>query len=110
MRPKYPRTPPTVTPNSVIDHALRILWLHSRERRAALKRDAYTCQDCGRKQSTAKGREFKVQVDHLDGIEWQKMRAYIRRHLLVGHDKLETVCKADHEKRTALRRQIGERP
>ena len=97
---------PDVTPNGIIVHALRLLWLHSRERRAALKRDRYTCQDCNRKQTMAKGREFKVQVDHLNGIEWTQMVEYIRRHLLVPHDQLETVCKEDHEKRTALRKQI----
>lgn len=98
---------PDVTPNSIIVHALRLLWLHSRERRAALKRDRYTCQDCGRKQSVAKGKEFKVEVDHLTGsIDWAVLADYIRRHLLVSADKLETVCKEDHLKRTELRKQI----
>jgi len=98
---------PNVTPKSIIVHALRLLWLHSRERRAALKRDHYTCQDCKRKQSTAKGKEFKVQVDHLDElINWARIEEYIRRHLLVSHERLETVCKPCHEARTELRRQI----
>jgi len=98
---------PEITPNSIIVHALRLLWLHSRERRAALKRDGYTCQDCSGKQSKAKGREFKVEVDHLDGkIDWNVLADYIRRHLLVHPDKLETVCKPCHLKRTEFRKQI----
>lgn len=98
---------PDVTPNSIIVHALRRLWLHSRERRAALKRDGYTCQDCGRKQSKAKGQEFKVEVDHLCGsIDWAKVIDCVRRHVLVPVDQLETVCKEDHLKRTEFRKQI----
>ena len=37
------------TPNSKIRQALRQLWLRSRERASALKRDKYTCQICGDK-------------------------------------------------------------
>jgi 5-methylcytosine-specific restriction endonuclease McrA len=82
---------------------LRRLWLRSRERQAALKRDGYKCQDCGAKQSRAKGREVFVEVDHLDGIEWEQMIDYVYRHLLVDPKKLETVCKQDHKVRTASR-------
>ena len=88
------------TPNSKIRAALRRLWLHSRERSAAIKRDQYTCQGCGRKQSTAKGREFKVEVHHRDGIvNWQAMFDSIREHLLCLEDELETLCKECHEKK-----------
>jgi len=92
------------TPRSQVRSALRRLWLRSRERQAALKRDRYTCQECGVKQSKAKGREVAIEVDHLDGIEWETMLDYIYRHLLVSPDKLETLCKIDHEARTKLRK------
>lgn len=99
------RRKPT-TPRSQVRSALRRLWLRSRERQAALKRDCYTCQECGQKQSKAKGRELSVEVDHLDGIEWENILDYIYRHLLVSPDRLETVCKADHIIRTAIRRAL----
>ncbi len=92
------------TPRSQVRSALRQLWLRSRERQAALKRDGYTCQDCGVKQSKAKGREVKIEVDHLNGIEWEKMIDYVYRHLLVSPNHLETVCKGCHAKRTEFRR------
>jgi len=98
---------PNVTPKGIIVNALRMLWLHSRERRAALKRDFYTCCDCHKKQSTAKGKEFKVTVDHLDkNIPWDLLVDVVRRHLLVDHARLETVCPEDHKTRTELRKQI----
>ena len=94
------------TPNSAIRSAIRKLWLRSRERAAALKRDGYTCVDCCQKQSKAKGKEFAVEVDHLDGIEWEKIIEYIRKHVLVDPSRLETVCPEDHKARTEMRKQI----
>jgi len=94
------------TPRSQVRSALRRLWLRSRERQAALKRDKYSCQECGVKQSRAKGRHVHVEVDHLDGIEWENILDYVFRHLLVSPEHLETVCKAHHADRTALRRQM----
>lgn len=98
------------TPLSFIKNALRQLWLRSRERRAALSRDGYTCVDCHGKQSKAKGREFKVEVDHLDGCDIGQIAEYVRRHLLHPPERLETVCKEDHEKRTAIRKEIEGKP
>jgi 5-methylcytosine-specific restriction endonuclease McrA len=95
------------TPRSKVKAALRQLWLRSRERAAALKRDKYTCVECGVKQSRAKGKHVYVEVDHLDGIEWENILAYIYRHLLVSPDRLETVCKEDHAMRTKERKRLG---
>ena len=87
------------TPNSRIKSALRQLWLRSRERAAAIKRDNYTCQRCGGKQSKAKGKEFKVEVHHLDGVEnWGEIYRVIREYLLTDPEYLETLCKSCHSK------------
>lgn len=91
------------TPNSQIKAALHRLWLRSRERGAAIKRDGYTCQNCGLKQSTAKGKEQRVAVHHLDGVEWENIIAYIRRHLLVEPRLLTTLCPECHKKEHACK-------
>jgi 5-methylcytosine-specific restriction endonuclease McrA len=85
------------TPRSRVKNALRQVWLRSRERAAALKRDGYTCQHCGVKQSTAKGREVSVEVHHRAGVlNWDAVIDAVYQHLLCGPDGLETVCKACH--------------
>ena len=87
------------TPNSKIKAAIRKLWLHSRERSAAIKRDGYRCQKCGGKQSKAKGKEFKVEVHHKAGIEnWDAIYEVIRQYLLCDSGQLETLCKKCHDK------------
>ena len=87
------------TPRSRIRGVLRQLWLRSRERAAALKRDNYTCQGCHTKQSTAKGREFKVQVHHKSGIaNWEALINAVYEHLLCDPENLETLCKECHDK------------
>jgi 5-methylcytosine-specific restriction endonuclease McrA len=82
--------------------ALHQLWLRSRERAEALKRDGYTCQHCGVKQSKVKGKEQKVCVHHLAGIQWEQVVDYVYRHILVEPSELETLCpdchKAQHER------------
>ena len=103
---KKPRRRKRTTPRSQVRATLRQLWLRSRERAAAIKRDGYTCVDCSAKQSKAKGREIAVEVDHLDGIVWEQMIDYIFRHLLVPPERLETVCKPCHAKRTEFRKAI----
>jgi len=97
MKAKVSRKKP-VTPRSKVRSAIRQLWLRSRERSLALRRDNYTCQTCGKKQSTAKGHEQKVEVHHLDGIEWEQIIDYIFRHVLVDPSKLETICPDCHDK------------
>ncbi len=87
------------TPNSKIKSALRQVFLRSRERGSAIKRDKYTCQRCGVKQSKAKGREVKVEVHHTAGVEnWNEIYRVIREHLLCDPGKLETLCKKCHKK------------
>lgn len=90
------------TPRSKVRAALRQLWLRSRERAAALKRDGYTCQTCNRKQSKAKGKEFAVQVHHREGIgDWEAVITSVYQELLCDPSFLETICedchKAEHE-------------
>lgn len=85
------------TPRSQVRSALRLVYLRSRERAAALKRDGNTCQTCGRKASKAKGREVYVEVHHLEGVEWEKILDYVYRHLLVDPARLECACRDCHE-------------
>ena len=87
------------TPRGHVKNALRRLFLRSRERAAAIKRDNYTCQCCNRKQSTAKGKEFSVQVHHRDEIKnWETLIDMVYEFLLCHPDKLETLCKECHAK------------
>ena len=86
------------TPTSQIKAALRQLWLRSRERAAAIKRDGYTCQTCGAKQSRAKGREVYVEIHHLLGIKWKEIIEYIRKEILIDPEGLTTLCKECHKK------------
>ncbi|MBU0978072.1 MAG: hypothetical protein KKD18_06650 [Nanoarchaeota archaeon] len=90
------------TKRAVIIHALRMLWLHSRERAAALKREKYICQTCGVKQSKKKGHEQKIEVHHLEGIgNWDRVVEIIREEILCDTDKLKVVCPDCHEKEEA---------
>ena len=85
------------TPNSQIKSSLRRLFLRSRERAAALKRDGYTCQQCGAKQSRAAGRDVYVEVHHVDGVpNWSEIYEYIRARLLCDPSRLVTLCKKCH--------------
>lgn len=86
-----------ITPNSQIKNVLRKMWLQSRERAAALKRDLYTCQLCGVKQSKAKGKEVILNVHHKDGIDWDGIFDLIRSRLLQDQSKLITLCKKCHD-------------
>lgn len=92
-----------VTSDARIRAALRQLWLRSRERAAALKRDEYSCTTCGVKQSKAKGREQKVEVHHKEGVlNWKELIKQIRLYLLCETDKLETQCPECHKQKTQL--------
>ena len=89
------------TPRARIKGMLRQIFLRSSERSEALKRDKYTCQKCGGKQSTKKGFELKVQVHHKEGIKiWDKIIDLIYQELLCDPEKLETLCVECHDKET----------
>lgn len=88
------------TPRSIVRHALRLLWLHSRERAAALKAAGYCCEECGVKQSKAKGREVKVEVHHSEGAQLEHLVDEVFKHLLCDPKLLEVACKDCHEKLT----------
>lgn len=85
------------TKTKIVSH-LRQLWLRSKERGEALKRDEYTCQECGVKRSKAKGMEQKVEVHHTEAIDWDKIERVIRKYLLVNPSKLKTLCPDCHRK------------
>jgi 5-methylcytosine-specific restriction endonuclease McrA len=90
---------PIQTPRSKVRAAIRQVWLRSRERAAAIKRDNYTCQCCGRKQSKAKGKEFAVQVHHKELIvNWEAVIDAVYEHILCHPDGLETLCRECHDK------------
>ena len=94
---KHPRRKP-VTPRSQVRSALRNLWMRSRERAAALKRESYTCETCKRKKTTAKGREFDVLVHHRNGIDWDGLIDLVIERMLPDPSELEVVCPECHEK------------
>jgi predicted HNH restriction endonuclease len=90
-----------ITPKSQIRGALRQLWLRSRERAQALKNNNYTCTKCHVKQSTAKGKEQKVQVHHKEGVcNWEEMVEMIYQQLLCPPEKLEVLCPICHKEET----------
>lgn len=100
----------TPTPlRSRLRSALRMVWMRSPERAAALKRDNYTCQvpGCGKKQSKAKGREIKVEVHHIEGIfDWAEVLDFIGAcGLFCNKNFLRTVCTDCHKKEKINRRQ-----
>ena len=80
------------TPKSKITSPIRRIWLYSRERAAALKRDGKTCQCCG-----ATG---KLHVHHINPIgkkAWAEIEALIRKYVLVNPRFLTTLCKRCHK-------------
>ena len=92
-----PRKQPN-TPRSRIRSTLRQLWMRSRERAAALKRSGNSCELCGELSDKRKGGTAKLEVHHLDGIEWNNILDYVERHILVDPAKLEVLCKCCHAK------------
>lgn len=93
------------TSKTHIVRGLRKIWLHSKERGEALKRDKYTCQICQRKKSVSK-KKFdetkqvrKLEVHHKESIlNWDEIIDCIRKNLLCDSEHLQTLCKECHEK------------
>lgn len=66
-----------------------------------MKQSKYCCARCGKKKSTAKGKEQKIEVHHKEGIcNWDKIIDVIRQELLCSVDKLEALCPECHEQAT----------
>ena len=85
------------TPRSKVRQALRQLWLRSRERAAVLKAESYTCQECNKKQSKAKGHEQAIEVHHVAGVEWEALIDEVYKVLLVHPDQLAVLCPECHK-------------
>lgn len=86
------------TPRSQVRSALRRLWLRSRERQFALKRDGYRCQKCGIKQSRAKGKEVYVEVHHKRSVgNWEEVINIIFLELLCNPENMKTLCVKCHD-------------
>lgn len=86
------------TPRSRVKDALRRLWLRSRERAYAVKRDGYACQKCGIKQSKAKGKEVVIECHHVKGVgNWERLIDMVYEYLLTSPDDLQTLCKDCHK-------------
>ncbi len=85
------------TPRSKVRSALRQLWLRSREHSKALKNANYTCERCGVKQSKAKGKEVRVEVHHIYGIDWEYIIDEIYKEILCSPVHLEVLCEKCHK-------------
>ena len=79
-----------ITPKSRIVSVLRRLWMFSRERNERLKIDKRTCWTC-------KGKEHP-EVHHIDPVKMDRIIKVIREELLVGPEKLMTVCRECHRR------------
>lgn len=87
-----------ITPNSTIRHALRCVWLRSRERTEALRNTDYCCSVCGVRQTAAKGREVKLDVHHVGHVtNWGRIFDVIREELLCDPKLLAPLCRKCHE-------------
>ena len=84
------------TPRSRIKNAIRQVFLRSRERAAALKATSHKCARCGIKASQAKGREVKLHVHHINGINWDGVVDLVIDRVLA--QPMEPLCIPCHEK------------
>ena len=92
---------PPITPLYHIERGLRLIWMRSRERAYTLKRDNYSCVKCGKKKSSKKGFEQKIEVHHKKGeINWKAIAEQIREELLCSPDDLECLCPECHNQIT----------
>jgi len=88
------------TPRSRVRGTLRTLILRSRERAKVMKDAEYRCAECGAKQSSAKGREVKLQGHHDPVINPEPIIDAIMELLKAPQKPLCTKChdNVDHEK------------
>lgn len=85
------------TPRSKVRAALRALFLRSRERAAAIKRENNTCEVCGKKGSQAKGKEVKINVHHNNGSGIDAIIDEVFRRLLCDPKHFTVLCKDCHD-------------
>ena len=87
------------TPKSRIRGMLRLMFVKSKERSVAMKRDKYSCCKCGIKRSTKKGFEQKIEVHHKKGVKiWGELIDLIYDQLLCDPDDLEVLCPNCHDR------------
>ena len=79
------------TPKSKIVSMLRRMFMYSRERGFAAKRDRQRCVECGSKLGG-------VYVHHIHNVDWESIIGAIRQSLLCSPDKLKCLCKECHKK------------
>ena len=73
------------------------MFVRSIERREATKRAHYSCNNCGVKQSKAKGKEQNIVVHHKRGIAaWDEVVKLIRENILCDPRNLEVLCPDCH--------------
>jgi len=78
---------------------MRHIWLPSRERREAIRRDKNTCQKCGAKGSRAKGKEVpNPDCHHVNVADVAPIIDMILEELLCHPDNLILLCRDCHEK------------
>lgn len=85
------------TPRSRVRSALRQVWLRSRERAAAIKRENGCCEVCGKKQSAARGREVRLEIHHQDGVALEEIIDLVFQELLCHPDRLTVLCSDCHD-------------
>jgi 5-methylcytosine-specific restriction endonuclease McrA len=86
------------TPKYKVYGQLRQIFLRSKERAYAIKRDGYTCQICHRKQCKARGKEVQLNVHHLNpiGETWKELQEIMFDKVLCRPEQLQTLCKECH--------------
>ena len=102
MAPRKPKEEGR-TLRSVIKGNLRRLFVRSKERAFALKREGYCCEVCKAKQSKAKGREVALEVHHRSGkiTNWAHLIDEIQKELLCNPNNLKVLCEGCHGKEHA---------
>lgn len=88
------------TPRSRVRAMLSQIFLRSRERAAAVKRESGCCQRCkakGRPKATRNGPQVSLQVHHLDGGGIDEIMDLIFTRLLCSPDRLKVLCAPCHD-------------